>query len=309
MIGTAPYRPNSTLRGYAVLGAGAPDPAAIYAQILASSGVNPGAVSSSGAANIKASIAAAELLNNGAPAYVPGTASCAAAGGGSSSGANDLKLAGSAGSLSLQAATTTGLIAAGPATLGISIAIAGIVGLFGTILNHHAQAVQKEQSTLCSAVPAANNYLTIIDQALQSGQATPAEAIQALDSLESDFESAVSSIRKMGGGSCNAACVMTLELRGVVAYRTALYQELAATQAAAPAPTNTTAGSGPTTAAPVSSGSTMQLPVASTPASSSAGSAVTAPAGAPLTAPAVPAAPWLPIAALFIVGALLSEVL
>jgi hypothetical protein len=210
--------------------------------------------------------------------------SCTAVGGASVGSANDLKLAGQGASLSLTAATTTGLIAAGPATLGISIAIAGIVGIFSTILNHHAQAVQKEQSVLCSAIPAANNYLNIISQAVQSGQSTPQEAISALNSLLSDFTSTVSSIEKgsIGTGTCNAACVYTAQLAAIVAYQTSQYQDLAAQQA-----TQVTSGNAATSGT-VTSGSTLNT------AASSAAAAVSS-----LTS-SLPS--WWPIAALALFG-------
>jgi len=215
----------------------------------------------------------------------------------STTGANDLRLAGQAGSLSLMAVTTpwagagTALVAAGPATLGISIAIAGIVGIFSAILNHHAQAVQKEQSVLCAAIPAANNYLNIIAQAVQSGQATPQQGVAALQSLLSDFKSTVSSIEKgsIGTGTCNAACVYTAELAAIVAYQSSQYQDLAAQQS-----TQITSGNAATPAAAgTSSGSTLTVPAASTaPASTSA-------AVQSLTN-SLPS--WWPIAALALVG-------
>lgn len=283
-----------TMRGYAVLGAeawglGAITAEAALADVISKSGVSSGTIPASTQSLIQQAVAAGQLINaGGSAAYIPGTADCAASG--ISGGARDLALAGSGAQMFLTTATSAqvGLIAAGPATLGISIAIAGIVGIFGTLMAHHAQAVKKEQNTLCSAVPAANNYLNIIEQGVTSGQVTPAQAIQALQSLSSGFDTAVSSIRKMGGGMCNAACVMTEMLRAIVEYRTSAYQDLEAAGAAIAA----SSGSTPISAAMVTSGSTLTLP----------GTSAQAPAGSSLPS-------WWPIAAIAVIGLFAMKVL
>lgn len=199
----------------------------------------------------------------------------------SSTGARTLQLVGSGSSLALQGAIQGGLLAAGPATFGISIAIAGITSLFGTIFGHHAQAVAQERRVLCASVPAANNYLSIIDQAVQEGKATPQQAITALQSLQADFISNVQSILKMNDDKCNAACVWIEQLKAIVAMKSAQYQDLAAQQPMS-------SGSGPSIAPPVSSGATMTLPSR---AAASSGSG------------------WLPIAALIVGGIFLAKVL
>jgi hypothetical protein len=201
----------------------------------------------------------------------------------STTGQRVLSLVGTGAGLGLQASVTYGLIAAGPATMGITIAIAGITALFSTIFAHHAAAVAKENRILCASGPAANNYLQIIDQAVQEGKATPAQAVQALHSLLSDYTSTVQPIIKNNSGQCNAACVELKELTAIVAYKSSLYQDMAN----APAPAQVTS-SGPSSAAAVSSGSVMVLPTSGT------------------AAGATPS--WLPIAALLIGGFLLAKV-
>jgi len=195
----------------------------------------------------------------------------------SSTGARALSLVSTGSGLALQGAVQGGLIAAGPATFGITIAIAGITALFGTIFSHHAQAVATENRILCASGPAANNYLQIIDQAVATGKATPAQAKQALQSLLADYTSTVQPIIKNNSGQCNAACVELKELTAIVAYKSSVYDDMA--NAAA---TSSAAGAGPTSAPAVASGSTLQVPPAS---AASAG-----------VAPAAPS--WLPIAAL-----------
>lgn len=137
-------------------------------------------------------------------------------------------------SIGLVAAGTVTAAALAPFTMGIST----LIGLFPIIFGHHAAAVKKEQSVLCAAVPAANNYLQIIDQGLAQGSATPEQAKAALDSLVSDFSSQVASIihgsSPLSSGQCNAACVMLSQLRAIVAYKKSVYADMEATSAGAP---------------------------------------------------------------------------
>lgn len=123
---------------------------------------------------------------------------------------------------------------AGPIVGGIVLAGALLTKVFGAILGHHAAAIKKEQSILCAAVPAANDALAMIDQVLAAGQATPQQAIDALDGVVSGFSQATSSIRKgsdpMSSGECNAACVWLSALRAVVARKKSQYQDLVVAQ-------------------------------------------------------------------------------
>jgi hypothetical protein len=211
----------------------------------------------------------------------------------SGTGAQALSLVSSGSGLALSTSIQAGLITAGPATMGITIAIAGITALFGTIFNHHAAAVAKEQRVLCASGPAANNYLQIIRQAVNSGAATPQQGIEALRSLLNDYTATVAPIIKNNSSQCNAACVELKELTAVVAYEASVYQDMAnappppapAPSAVSPAvstPGSGSAGAGPT-ATPVSSGSTLVLPAA-----------------APAAAPSSPN--WMGIAALVGLG-------
>lgn len=180
---------------------------------------------------ILASVQAGQLVNaSGSPAYIPGTGDCSATG-----QSSNVKLAQISGQMALTginvaAAFGTGILGAalGPFTFGLST----LIGLFPLIFGHHAKAVKKEQSVLCAAVPAANNYLQIIDQAVTSGQATPQQGIAALNSLLSDFGSQVASIRKGAdptvSGECNAACVMFTALKAIVLQKSSQYQDLVA---------------------------------------------------------------------------------
>jgi len=168
---------------------------------------------------------------SGGPAYIPGTGACA--------GASLVKptVANTAGGIALSFVPTA--FAAGPVVGAIVLAGAAIAKVFGFIFGHHAAAIRKEQSILCAAVPAANQSLQIIDQALSSGQVTPQQAMDAIDSLVSGFRSAVAPIIHGAdptvSGECNAACVMLSELRAVALVKKSQYQDLADSQAKATA--------------------------------------------------------------------------
>lgn len=127
--------------------------------------------------------------------------------------------------------------AAGPIVGGIVLAGAAIAKVFGFIFSHHAAAVKKEQSILCAAVPAANDALQVIDQALASGQVTPQQAMGAVDNVVAGFQQAVSGIIKgsdpMSSGECNAACVWLSALRAVALVKKSQYQDMAAAKTAA----------------------------------------------------------------------------
>ena len=262
------------LRGYMVLGAITPDQAAAQAMPKNTVRNTPGFTQAVYDEIVKAAQTGTFNDYNGQAKSCLGLPS--------GSGAQILSLVGTGAGLGLQASVTYGLIAAGPATLGITIAIAGITALFGTIFAHHAAAVAKENRILCASGPAANNYLQIIDQAVQEGKATPAQAVTALHSLLSDYTSTVHPIIKNNSSQCNAACVELKELTAIVAYKSSVYQDMAN----APAVTS----SGPSSAAAVSSGSVMVLPTSGTGAAAATSS-------------------WLPIAALLIGGFLLAKVI
>lgn len=273
----------------------------------AASQVYTSGTNSGSKAAILASARAGVMLDAaGGPAYIPGTADCKSAGGPQPGGLSLVKTGSSLALTGLQIGlTTSGVISAAalaPFTMGIST----LIGLFSVFSAHHAQAVAKEQSVLCSAVPAANNYLQVIDQAVQSGSATPQHGIDALNSLLSDFQSAVSSISH----NCNAGCVMTEELHAIVLVKQGEYQDLqaaATAQASVPPPQ---AAPTPVTAPPVPSSPavTPARPnvVSSTPTAPTSSSYASFYSGAAPAAPAPSALPsWWPIAAVGLAAFLL----
>src|SRR5712664_614964 len=84
---------------------------------------------------------------------------------------------------------------------------AALVGLFGTLFAGHAAKVRKEQQVECAAMPAANDGLTAIYQAVKNGTLSPADGKAALAQLQMEFAQTVASIIKDNSSKCNAACV------------------------------------------------------------------------------------------------------
>jgi hypothetical protein len=219
------------------------------------------------------------------------------------------KLVLSAGAVGTSIALATGAITAatagiiGAATMGIGT----IIGLYSIFQQHHAQAVAKEQSTLCAAVPAANNYLQVIEHAVASGAATPQQGIQALDSLLSDFKSSVGSILKMDASHCNAACYLIIALTAIVNYWKSVYQDYvtqqaaAATVAAAPVPAATVSAPITSAALAVDVVTTRPNTVSASPMSSTAANSFSDELAA------IPS--WMKIAAAVVGGLILVEAL
>jgi hypothetical protein len=123
------------------------------------------------------------------------------------------------------AAGATGLATGVSAAIPfIGIGIAGIVGIFGVIHAHHAAAVAQEQGIFYSINPAAFDYLRVIRGAVASGQASPQEAIHALDSLLADYKTqAAPSVKH---NPCNANCEGVFRINAIVIYWKSYYTDM-----------------------------------------------------------------------------------
>lgn len=91
--------------------------------------------------------------------------------------------------------------------LGGAIAIFGKI--FGGIFAHHAQAVAREQGTLCALIPQVNKTLSDTDAAVQSGDLSVMEANAQLEQMVQAFDQDTASITH----DCNAGCVMQAVVR------------------------------------------------------------------------------------------------
>lgn len=115
--------------------------------------------------------------------------------------------------------------ALGAATAGIG----AVVGIGLMLLQHHSQAVIREDATLCQFVPQINSSIAQIDAAVQAGKMTAAQASSAFAQLYTLAKQAFASIMK----PCNAECLILGRLKAIGMYRCTLYSR--AEQAAAAA--------------------------------------------------------------------------
>jgi hypothetical protein len=125
----------------------------------------------------------------------------------------------------------------GAATLGIG----ALISVISLIFQHHAAAVQRDLSFGCGALPAVNNAFAVINQAVHSGQTTPAAAAQALDQINTEYQSAGQGGAINNSPWCNSNCEMGVVLKGMVLYWQSQYQAMAAAAAPAPASSSTPA--------------------------------------------------------------------
>lgn len=143
-------------------------------------------------------------------------------------------------------AATTGILSAAHLIPAAAVPVVGwviagvgaLVGMISAIFQHHAQAVKRDLTFGCAALPAVNNAFSVIGQAVQSGQARPSDAAASLDEIYSQFQA-------HGGAAinthpfCNSNCEMGVILKAMVIYWKARYASMAANAASATAAQNT----------------------------------------------------------------------
>jgi hypothetical protein len=149
----------------------------------------------------------------------------------------DLRLVGQASNLALSVTSDIAgnLAKAGSQVAGslssaipfIGTAINGIVGLFSAISAHHTAAVQRDATAYNVGLTTCENYLKIISDAIKSGQSTPDEGINALDSMYKDFLT-YSAPARNNQPYCNSVCEAKVQLNALVIYWKAYYNALIA---------------------------------------------------------------------------------
>jgi len=102
------------------------------------------------------------------------------------------------------------------------------LNIFLSISQHHALAVQQEQSTLCTIVPAINNAIQGLDQAIQRGQITLQDAYAGLQALQASYLQNVQPILKNTPSACNAACVIDRGFVALFLYKSYQYNKFVA---------------------------------------------------------------------------------
>jgi len=124
--------------------------------------------------------------------------------------------------------------AAGP--IGAAVVIgAAVIGLFASIFRPN-QYTKDEIRILCQAVPAANAVLQQVDQEVQYGTISPQQAVQALNTLVSQFANAVSKLINHTAGNYaqtgDDTEFLLASLKAIAAQRSAFYQAMPASAAA-----------------------------------------------------------------------------
>ena len=99
------------------------------------------------------------------------------------------------------AASAIGIAGAGLA--GVTLGISALAATISQILQHHAQAVIDEQTTLCAVAGYFNKGITLIDSAVKYGQIDAADGVSAMKTLVNQTVSGMQGILK----TCNAACI------------------------------------------------------------------------------------------------------
>jgi hypothetical protein len=143
---------------------------------------------------------------------------------------------------------STSVIAASTAAIAgaVTMGIGAIFAVIELIFAHHAAAVKRDLSFGCAALPAVNNSFSLIAQAVQGGQMTPATAQAALLQVYETFmQQGGASGTASGPGSipsggtsindspyCNSNCEMSVILYAMVLYWQAQYAAIAEQQAA-----------------------------------------------------------------------------
>ena len=156
---------------------------------------------------------------------------------------------GPSGAQIVQTATSSGsaialaipAVAAGPFAPFVLIG-AALVGLFEQLFAAHARAVKKEQQVECAAVPAFNDGITAITQAVTAGTITPQTGISSSSQLLNSFQQQISQIMKDDPTQCNAGCVWWKCAQAAVAELQSQFQDMI-TQAETVTPSGTATGS------------------------------------------------------------------
>jgi hypothetical protein len=106
---------------------------------------------------------------------------------------------------------------AGPIGLAIASAATVVTQIIGAIINHHAQAVARDNAAFCTYVPAMNNALKVFIEGVQNGQLSHEQGIAGLMQLPDTFLQGVGPA-KNNSPYCNALCEQLVQLRAICFY-------------------------------------------------------------------------------------------
>lgn len=94
----------------------------------------------------------------------------------------------------------------------------GLLSILAGIFSHHAQAVAKEQETLCQVSTAYNQFADQIEQMLKTGQIALQDAIVTLQKVYYQLVAQLNTIEGPGTSGCNAGCFYHSALDALLAF-------------------------------------------------------------------------------------------
>lgn len=106
---------------------------------------------------------------------------------------------------------------AGPVGAAIAAAATIVTQIIGAIINHHAQAVARDNAAFCTYVPAMNNALSVFIDGVRNNQLSHEQAIAGLMQLPDAFLQGVGPA-KNNSPYCNALCEQLIQLRALCFY-------------------------------------------------------------------------------------------
>lgn len=117
---------------------------------------------------------------------------------------------------------------AGAVLPGIGVAVSAITQIFA----NHAQAVAREQSTICSVANIINQVIPYYDNLVRRGQISPSTAYAGMQTFLNQVNAQLASIEK----TCDAACVYQGILKAHSQFVQMYWPQIAPAQAVAHAP-------------------------------------------------------------------------
>lgn len=145
----------------------------------------------------------------------------------------------STGASPLQFGPQGGVAALSIASAGVNVipvvgqAIGAVLGLFSSIVQHHAIAVANEQQTLCNVSSAFNSVIGQIDTAVYNGTATVEEGVSALRSIVTQLKASIDQTIKNEIGNSGSNYKGILDAH--VLFAQILYKDLSPRYIATPA--------------------------------------------------------------------------
>jgi hypothetical protein len=113
--------------------------------------------------------------------------------------------------------------------------LSSAISLISLPFAHHQAAIQKEQATLCQAVPDAQNFLAQVDQYVVTGQWDHVTAVTEMEAGFTAWRREVAGIIHDTAGRCDESCFYERYFRAAIEKRKLDYQQIESTlsQAAA----------------------------------------------------------------------------